>query len=172
MKAAFHDSAALALITGLVAAVAAYLRPGERALIVDICVLVLGALVMLALVRVTRAASARRSPSAFERALETNAGRSERLPELARLEREVALAAATAFDLHYRLRPTLREIAQHRLASRHGIELDAEPELARKALGEVAWDVVRPDRDPPDDRLGPGPRLAELRAVVDALARI
>ena len=32
----------------------------------------------------------------------------QRIPELERMEREVALGLATAFDLHYRLRPRLR----------------------------------------------------------------
>ena len=34
-----------------------------------------------------------------------------RIAELDRLEREVALATSRDFDLHYRLRPVLREIA-------------------------------------------------------------
>jgi hypothetical protein len=84
----------------------------------------------------------------------------------------VLLATETAFEVHYRLRPILREIAAYRLSSRRGIALDDEVDAARDALGPEAWELVRPDRPAPPDRLGRGRPLAELRAAVDALERI
>jgi hypothetical protein len=89
-----------------------------------------------------------------------------------RLEREVALASARAFDLHYRLRPVLREIADHRLESRRGIRADEMPDAAEAALGPAAWELVRSDRPEPTDRMGPGLPLARLSEVLDTLERI
>ena len=70
------------------------------------------------------------------------------------------------------MRPILRDIASHRLRSRYGIELDREPGRARELIGAQAWELVRPDRPPPDDRLGRGPNIAELARVVDELEAI
>ena len=92
-----------------------------------------------------------------------------RVPELERIEREVTLGQTTAFDLHFRLRPTLRRIASELLRARRGIDLDANPEAARRALGDETWELVRADREPPHDRFGPGIELESLRHVVVSL---
>jgi hypothetical protein len=70
------------------------------------------------------------------------------------------------------MRPTLREIAEYRLYDRHGVSLDEQPDRARQILGDVAWDLVRPDRDPPSNRHGPGIRPRELEDVVDKLEQL
>jgi hypothetical protein len=85
------------------------------------------------------------------------------------MEREVALGLATAFDLHYRLRPRLRRVATALLTARRGIELDANPEAARRALGDDAWEIVRGDREPPQERFAAGVDIASLRRAVSAL---
>jgi hypothetical protein len=92
--------------------------------------------------------------------------------ELAKLEREVVLGGATAFDAHMRLRPLLREIATHRLASRRGLELDAGGSAVLAILGDDLWALLRPGADPPSDRLAPGLPLPALRAALDTLERI
>jgi hypothetical protein len=66
----------------------------------------------------------------------------------------------------------LRDVAAHRLRSRYGVELEAEPARARELVGAAAWDVVRPDRPPPSDRMAAGPTVAELRVVVDELEAV
>ena len=76
----------------------------------------------------------------------------------------MTLATASAYDLHFRLLPHLREIAQARL-ERAGA--DAGPET----LGRW-WELLRPDRPAPDDRFAPGIREAELRALVADLERM
>src|SRR5204862_2527145 len=93
------------------------------------------------------------------------------LAELARTEREVALATGTAFDVHYRLRPLLREVAAHRLATRRGIDLDAGGEQVRALLGWVGWEICRPSRERPDDHFAPAPRLAQVRDAREAIER-
>ena len=147
------------------------LVPGERDIAVQAYVLFLGAIMLLWLL----GAAGRANPnvqSAFEQASRPREQPSERLPELVRLERETALALANAFDLHARLRPQLREIAAHRLATRRGIDLDRDPGAARAVLPGVLWEVVRPDRDVPRDRFAPGLTHEQLREAVEALERI
>ena len=161
----------LALLT--VAAVALlFAFAGRRELVIHVYVLALAAIGLFQLVAAVRAASPRAGASAFDAALRSRARREERLPELAQLEREVTLGMATAFDLHYRLRPSLRRIAGELLASRRGTSLDGQPARARSVLGEETWELVRVDRRPPDNRYAPGIGVERLGTVVAALERI
>ncbi len=109
------------------------------------------------------------SPSPVDAALRRRPPRVERVPELEKIEREVTLGLTTSFDLHFRLRPTLRRIASELLRARRGIDLDANPAAARRALGDETWELVREDREPPLDRFGPGIELDSLRNVVVSL---
>ena len=77
----------------------------------------------------------------------------------------MTLATASAYDLHFRLLPHLREIAQARL-ERAG--RDAGPGDARPLVGAAA---PRP-AEPPDDRFAPGITRADLRALVADLERM
>lgn len=95
------------------------------------------------------------------------------VPEtLERIEQETLLAVASSFDLHHRLRPRLRELARELLSSRRRLSLDDEREAARAALGEKTWELVRPERPPPEDRFGRGIPTAELAGVVESFERI
>ena len=109
-----------------------------------------------------------RRPSAFDAALTKRTRPVQRIPELERMEREVSLGLATAFDLHYRLRPRLRGVAAELLAARRGIELDSNPDAARRALGDDTWEIVRGDLEPPRERFARRPRhrLAPARRRV------
>jgi hypothetical protein len=91
---------------------------------------------------------------------------------LARLENAVALGAAGAVDFQHRLHPRLNALARDLLASRRRISLDAEPDAAHRVLGDEAWELVRPDRAPPEDRQARGPELRAIRGVVDALEQM
>jgi hypothetical protein len=167
VRRALSDSIWLAALgaAGLGAALA--VAPGSRALAADVYVLVVGALALLAAGRIAAAAH-RGEASAFDEALRHEAPRAERPKELERLEREVTLAGARAWDLHFRMRPALSEIASHRLAPR-GIDLEEQPDAAAAALGPDAWELLRPDRPPPADRIGPGLPLARLTEIVTKL---
>ena len=87
--------------------------------------------------------------------------------ELVKLEREVGLATETAFDAHYRLRPTLRRIASARLRTR-ALDLDEPGDGPEALLGPWVWELVQPDRPRPrhDD---PGPSLGEIEGAVATL---
>jgi hypothetical protein len=91
---------------------------------------------------------------------------------LARLEQEVALGAAGSFDLHHHLRPRLRTIAAELLTARRRISLDGDRLEARALLGEEAWELVRKDRSPPEDRLARGAAPDVLDRVVASLERL
>ena len=91
---------------------------------------------------------------------------------LARLEQEVALGAAGAFDLHHYLRPRLRVITAELLSARRRVSLDEDPREVRGLLGEEAWELVRSDRPRPADRLASGASPQVLHRVVEALERL
>ena len=76
----------------------------------------------------------------------------------------MTLATASAYDLHFRLLPHLREIAQ---AGSSAAARTPGPET----LGRW-WDLLRPDRPAPDDRFAQGHQRAELRALVADLERM
>lgn len=94
-----------------------------------------------------------------------------RLRPLEALEHAVDFAPLTAFDVHYRLRPHLVRVAEQRLA-RRGLDPVRQPEAARAALGEPAWELIRPDRPRPRDRNQPGVSMAQIRATVESLERL
>jgi len=169
----FTSLAAPIVLASIALGVALFLFPGRRDVALDVYVLFLGALGLAAAVRATRAAWPNVHESSLAAELEDPLDVPPQRPrELERLEREVYLSLGSSFYLHHRLRPVLREIAAHRLLRKHGVDLDRRPEAAQRLLGDEAWAWLRVDRAEPRDRWAPGPPLAELRAVVDALERI
>jgi hypothetical protein len=159
------------LVVTAAAGIAAITSSGAHAIVLDVYLLCIGAVLLLALVRTTRAQTPAERGSHFDAALAAMR-RAPAEPDEPLLVREVELSTYTAFHFYARLRPLLRDIAAHRLRSRYGVELDAEPARARELVGHGAWDVVRPDREPPADRLGKGPTVEELCVVVDELEAI
>ena len=147
------------------------LVPEQRDLAVQAYALFLGAMVLLWLLGATRSPERQRS-SSFDEARRRREPRAERLPELARVEREVALGVANAFDLHHRLRTRVRQVTATRLAAHRGIDLDRQPEAAQAVLDPALWELVRPDRELSGDRFGPGLGREQLRAVMHGLDRI
>ncbi|HEY7399166.1 MAG TPA: hypothetical protein VH538_12735 [Gaiellaceae bacterium] len=166
MKRHRFDLVVLAVLATVATAYAALSHPGVRSISLHVYALALGGLVMLAIVLWADDAVARRSRSRFDASLVEVEPAAKRLPDLERVEREVTLAAASSYDLHFRLLPHLREIAQARL-ERAG----KTPSAA--TLGGW-WELLRPDRPVPDDRFAPGISEADLRALVadlEALGR-
>ena len=84
----------------------------------------------------------------------------------------MALARQSAWDLHARLVPTLREVAAGILASRHGVSLDRNPKRAAELLGDEAWSLARPDRPPPERRHDPGVDAVTLDRALTALEQL
>lgn len=92
----------------------------------------------------------------------------QRPRELGEIESAIMFARSRGFDFQVRVRPVLRSIAAARLAMRRGIDLDAEPEAARRALGKEAFAALQPPAQP-IDREARGVGLAELKRLVEAL---
>jgi hypothetical protein len=165
------------LISGVVFATIVFLivlgiRPVATDRIVAGYVILLAAIVLLALVRIGRSGDERGRESAFEHAIQQRTFEPMRPPELVRMEREITLGQSRAGYLHERLLPTLREAAATRLATRRSVDLERRPDEARRILGDDVWDLLRPDRPEPVDKLAPGISLGALRRIVDSLEQI
>jgi hypothetical protein len=145
------DLIVLFILSSLICGYIALAQPSLRSVTLHVYVFLLGALLMLGIVAAAGDSVPRRQHSELDRVLE-------------KTEREVTLATATAYDLHFRLLPHLREIAQCRL---EGAGKTSGPDT----LGRW-WELLRPDRPEPDDRFAPGIKQAELRALVGDLERM
>jgi hypothetical protein len=171
MRRAIRTAKLPALLT-FIAIVLMIALTGRAELVFHVYVLMVAAIALAHLVRAVRAVHPPASRSGFDSALRKRKVFQQRLPELERVERAVTLGMTTAFDLHYRLRPSLRRTATELLAVHRGIDLDRNPDAARNALGDETWEIVREDREPPADRSDPGIDIASLRAVVTSLEAI
>jgi hypothetical protein len=163
--------AALAVAAGAGLAALRALAP-DRPLLGRVWLLALAVLAVLRLGARARTEELRPRRSAYDRAGRHGPGGPDRPEDLRRLEQALYFASVREADLHARLRPVLREVAELRLAARRGISLDGDPAAAAAALGPDLWELVRPDRRPPADRTAPGLPVATLRAMVDRLEAI
>ena len=144
--------------------------PGRLELAVRVYALALAGLVVLLALSALRRAY---PPATPLRRRTAGSGDVEPRPaSLARLEDVVALGIGGAFDFHRRLRPRLRAIASGLLAMRRGLSLDDAQERSRAVLGEETWELVRPDRPLPRDRLARGVPREDLGRAVESLERI
>jgi len=124
-------------------------------------------------VRLVGPAAPPRRRSAFAAIAQSSPPEEPSPPEhLEQRRRDVWLAAESVGGWHFRLRPVLREIADGLLEDRHGIGLDDHPEPARAILGPDAWERLRPDRPPPDDRWAPGISSSELASLVTRIEEL
>jgi hypothetical protein len=155
------------VLATIVLAALLVVRPISRELSLHLYLVALAAIAMAGALSATNAAMPRARRSGFEDALRRRPAPPIRPAQLERTERAVTLGVANAYDFHARLRPILREVAATRLGRARGVELDSP--AGRDALGEDAWDLLRPDREPPDARYGPGLEAQRLRALVAML---
>jgi hypothetical protein len=147
------------------------LLPGRHALVLDIYVLTLGGIALATLSPALRVVAPREAASLLEEALQPEQTEPARIAELDRLEREVALAASRDFDVRFRLRPVLREIAESRL-ERRGVRLDSESPRVHELLGDELFALTAADREPSAYRESPGLPLEGLERTVDRLERL
>jgi len=150
--------------------IAIAVAPGNTSLALDVYVLVIGMLGLLLTIARTVGTLPRERPTRLDAAA-PRGPRQARPRELVKLEREVGLSTETAFDAHYRLRPTLRAVAAARLRLR-GIDLDAPGGPAASLLGPDAWELVRPERPRPRDHDAPGLPLDRIEELVGSVERL
>jgi hypothetical protein len=144
--------------------------PKARIVAAQVFVVVVGAVAIRLLVRAVIVVTSRPGPFAFDRAMVPPPDRelaSAGEPE--RIEYEVGAATHRSMELHHQVRRRLRALAQDRLAADHGVRLDEDPDAARRLLGEEAWDLLRPDPEPPADRFGPGMPVEDVARIVTAV---
>ena len=136
----------------------------------QIFVIVVGALVIRLLVQAVRVATSAPGPFPFDEALlQPPEQEIPRAREPDRIAFEVGAATYRALELHHRLRRRLRRLAADRLAAEHGVDLDADRDASRSLLGAEAWDLLRPDHEPPEDRFGPGMPIEDVTKIVTAV---
>jgi hypothetical protein len=157
LRRAWHFGRLLLLPT-IALAVALAIAPSRAAVEVHVWLLVVLALAVLVFLGVVAAVYPR--------------GPSPRPSSLVRLERELSMAGTAAFDVHFRLRPRVVELATELLHTRRGINLRTDPDGARAVLGGDVWSLVAPDRPTPTDRHAPGIDEAEAERILIALEQI
>ena len=167
MKQRFAESGVLAALGTIPLVVILLVYPGENSRALDIYVVFLGALLLLALVRV--APGPREDKYRLPRRDEKP---SDRLVELDRLERDVVLATGSELEQHVRIKPLLRDVVEDRLWRSRGIELDRNPERAHEVLGDELYELVKPGRPDPNARYFRGLDLNALDRVLDRIEAI
>ena len=170
MRRIVRRAAVVAAWFSAIAGAVALFSHGIGALVLDAWIVAMAAVLLLALLR-TMHELAPAPPSPFDAARARMAARPPSPPELV-LKRDVELAEMNALHFHVRLLPVLRTIAAHRLRIRYGVDLEREPLRAREIVAPELWRAIDPDRPPPDDRLGPGPSVRTMAALVDDLEQL
>jgi hypothetical protein len=160
-----------ALVAGVLAIAAVVIGVDRTDFVLDAYLVFAGALVALAAARVARQAFP--SPrGTVPTVLAPRPARYVHPESLSVTADDVALARADEFDLHFRLRPRLRDIVSAGLAMQAGIDIDREPERARAMLSRETWELVRPGRPRPESVGAAGIGSASLDTVVGELERI
>ena len=161
----------LVLLPTIALGIALALAPSRGTLEVHVWLLVVLGIGLVAFLAAVQGAYPR-TPSPFTASLRRPQTAAARPGALIRLEREASMAGSAAFDVHYRLRPSVTGLAAELLSARRGIDLERDPERARAVLGDDAWEIVRPGRPQPEERHGAGIDEATLDRVVTALEHV
>jgi hypothetical protein len=173
MRLRWVGSAVLMVLGTAIFLAFALWSPEHREFAARAYVIFLGALLARLLTRAVVAVTWAPEDPSFDLAMKVRLARglpSARDPAV--IEQEIGWAMKRALELHHRLRPRLRGIAADRLTANHGVSLDQQMGSARRLLGEEAWELLRPDREPPVERFGPGLPLPVMERIVTAVERL
>lgn len=111
------------------------------------------------------------TPERFEAELRRSTESPPVVPGIRAVEMAVRLATANAQDFEVRLKPMLRDLARWRLLGNRGVDLDANPDAARRILGEPLARLIEDAPTPPSFG-APGVPLADIEAGLEQLERI
>ena len=161
----------LAVLATIALVAARMISPGRKDLELDVFILVLGGIGLLVLAAELRRLAPTAERSLVEEALEPEPAEERPIADLLRLERSLSMASARQFDLHYRLRPILRDVATAKLEQR-GLVLDSGRPVVQELLGDELFELTAPDREPPANRLAPGPGVEGLDRTIGRLERL
>jgi hypothetical protein len=151
---------------GLAIALVVREKTGSIALVVYVLLLGVALLALL----LSRLKGAMRPALEFRRLLRRPGRDRGEVEQFRTIARHLSLSSSNEFSLHYRLRPIVQEIVAARLARRYGVDLEREPDRLRELTGGGrVWELVRPDRKPPEDRAARGWSRRELTLLMDEL---
>ncbi len=171
MRQALRSTVLLAVVGAIAAAVAVLLGVDRTDIVLDAYLVFVAGLLALATTRIVSGAFP--GPrGVVPRTLARPPRRYARPESLRVTEDIVALGQADHFDLHFRLRPLLADVATAGLAARTGTDLLASPERAEAELSPETWSLVRPDRPRPEGKGVRGIDTGSLSAIVGELERI
>ena len=84
---------------------------------------------------------------------------------------DLRASAQSEFAVDRSLRPLLVPIAAARLG-RRGVDMALAPRRAQELLGDVLWEIVRPDRPSAAYRVGGGLAADDLRTAIERLEQL
>lgn len=90
---------------------------------------------------------------------------------LRQIAEDLRQSERSEFGVDRSLRPLLLPIAAARLG-RRGVDMAAAPQRAQELLGDVLWEIVRPDRPSAAHRVGGGLAGGDLRTAIERLEQL
>ena len=144
---------------------AAMVLPGWRAAIAGAAAMLL--FLAFGSEAVARVSSTSGASSAFERAGQVESYAVDRPPDLDELERTFGWKAYSARDFHHWIRPQLVRLIRYKLYSKHGINLETQPQKAYDALHADLVRVVDGTGDP--DKITDMAGIAHLLDEIERL---
>jgi hypothetical protein len=135
-----------------------------------VCLLAAGATILYAMLARIDRRTVRPSTTQLDELARRRPARPARPTRLTTLEELAAFGADKAQGEHYHLRPYVRDLLRDRLAMR-GIDLDTDPG-APDLVGPSTWELLRPDRLPPDEPRRRGASSESIRALTALLERL
>ena len=142
--------------------------PGHRSVTLGAGVMALLAVVLAEIGGVAYRLAGERD-SAWDRVRDVPEPKTERPPDLERLERRFGWGQYGAGDFNYRVRPTLRRLAAQRLRESHSIDVEVDSGAARELVTPELWDHVIAKQPPDSERVV---RTADIARMVDEIERL
>jgi len=169
--------AALAVLATIALVAAVYLFEGQRGLAVNAWLLAIGGLVLWTCWRALAQSLPVSGSSAFDSVRHHSPDPQTRLSEVIAIEGVLLDAEWSWSSVEHRLRPLLRKLAADRLLERRQVDMESEPDAARRILGDEVWALVGPGvygpaPDEPTARLRRGIARATISHAVTVLEEL